>query len=80
MRIGRDKLRHAGVCFVLEIALAATGVWNPLQRVVFVAGIIGGAKEIYDMTHDGHDADWKDIAADAIGAALGEVALALILH
>ena len=75
MQIGKDKLMHAGVCFALEIALAGLHIWSPLQRVVFVAGIIGGAKEIYDATHDGHDAEWADIAADAVGALAGEIAV-----
>ena len=75
MQIGKDKLMHAGVCFALEIALALAGAWDPLRRIIFVAGFIGGSKEIYDATHDGHDADWRDIAADAVGALAGEIAV-----
>ena len=37
------------------------------------------SKEVYDMTHDGHDAEWADFVADIIGAVAGEIAV-LILH
>ncbi len=79
MQIGKDKLLHALVCFALEIMFASMGVWSPMWRFVFVAGIIGGSKELYDATHEGHDADWFDLLADAIGALAGEVVV-LILH
>ena len=78
MGIGKDKQLHALVCFALDIGLAILGMWNPFQRVVFVA-FVGAAKEVYDMTHDGHDAEWADFAADIIGAIAGEIAV-LILH
>lgn len=80
MKIGRDKLLHASVCFALDIVLALCGLWNPIQRVVFV-GIIGVVKEVYDMTHEDHDAEWLDFVADMIGACAGEIVmLMLILH
>ena len=75
MRAGKDKFMHAGACFVITIAFAMAGLWNPLQRVIFVGGIIGGAKELYDAMHDGHDAEWADIAADFTGAIIGEIFL-----
>lgn len=78
MRIGKDKQLHALVCFALDIMLAILGMWNPFQRVVFVA-LVGAAKEVYDMTHEGHDAEWLDFAADIIGAVAAEAAV-LILH
>ena len=78
MGISKDKLLHALVCFTLDIVLAVLGMWNPFQRIVFVA-IVGGVKEVYDMTHDGHDAEWADFAADIIGAVAGEIVV-LILH
>ena len=79
MQIGKDKFMHAGVCFALEIGFAAAGIWDPFRRVVFVAGIIGGAKEIYDMTHEGHDAEWADLVADTVGAVAGEI-FVLLTH
>ncbi len=78
MGIGKDKLLHALVCFALDIVCAVLGMWNPFQRVVFVA-LVGAAKEVYDMTHDGHDAEWADFAADIIGAVAGEIVV-LVLH
>ena len=79
MKIGQDKLMHMGVCFTLEIMLAFAGLWNPMLRVIFVAVGIGGAKEYYDSCHEGHDADWRDILADLVGALAGELAV-LLLH
>lgn len=78
MRIGQDKLLHFLVCFALDIILASTALWTPVQRVVIVA-IIGAAKEYYDMKHEGHDAEWLDFVADLLGAFAGELAV-LILH
>jgi len=80
MRIGKDKLMHAGMCCLLVIFFAAFRAWDPLRRIIFVTIIIGGAKEIYDMTHEGHDAEWADLVADFIGAVLGELIVACILH
>ncbi len=78
MGISKDKQLHALVCFALDIVIAILGMWNPFQRVVFVA-LVGAAKEVYDMTHDGHDAEWADFVADIMGAVAGEIAV-LILH
>lgn len=36
---------------------------------------LGAGKEIWDYFHPGHDASWKDLAADAVGAVLGLVIL-----
>ncbi len=75
-----DKILHAVVSCVIEIVLALVIYqWAPWQR--FLANIIlfGGGKEIYDMMHpDEHDADWYDLAADAVGALSGEVIIALL--
>lgn len=78
MMIRRDKLLHAGVCLVIDVVLAVVGLWTPFLRVLFVGGVIGGAKELYDMTHEGHDAEWQDLAADFVGATIGEVLMCMI--
>lgn len=79
MMIGRDKLLHAGVCLVIDVVLAVVGLWTPFLRVLFVGGVIGGAKEIYDyLNPEAHDADWQDIVADFVGAIIGEVAFAIV--
>lgn len=81
MRIGRDKLMHAGVCFAAAIALAATGIWTPTRRFLFVTVGLGVTKELYDYAHrDKHDAELSDIAADAAGALVGELVAWLVLR
>ena len=71
-QITRDKYTHAGVCYAIEYTLKDAKPfckWKPWQRALFVTGVIGGAKELYDARHpQSHSADWGDIAADAVGA------------
>lgn len=72
--IPRDKMLHAGVSFAIELILAAVlPSWPPWMRAALNVFLIGGGKEVYDMTHEGHDAEWADLAADAVGAILGEI-------
>lgn len=79
MKIGRDKFLHAGVCLVIDVILAVVGLWTPVLRVLFVGGVIGGLKEVYDlMNPETHSADWWDIVADFVGAIIGEVAVAIV--
>lgn len=78
--IPRDKLLHAGVSFCIELVLAAIfPSWLPWMRSAINVILIGGGKELYDKQHpDKHDADWLDLAADAVGAILGEILWAVI--
>ena len=79
MSIGKDKILHFAASFAIELLLAVClPSWLPWQRVVLNVILIGGGKEVYDMHHDGHDADWLDLAADAVGAILCEVAVFFI--
>ena len=73
--IPRDKLLHAGVSFLIELVLTAVlPSWLPWMRAALNVILIGGGKEIYDKQHpDKHTADWLDLAADAVGAILGEI-------
>lgn len=78
--IPRDKLLHAGVSFCIELVLAAVLLsWLPWTRTALNVVLIGGGKELWDYKHsDKHDADWRDLVADAVGALVGEI-LILIL-
>ena len=73
--ISRDKMLHMGVSFLIELVLAAIlPSWLPWTRAALNVVLFGGGKEIYDKKHpDKHDADVKDLLADAAGAILGEV-------
>ena len=76
--IPRDKILHFACSFAIELLLAVVlPLWLPWMRASLNVVMIGGGKEIYDKTHEGHDADWADLAADAVGAILGEVAVVL---
>lgn len=70
--IDKDKAQHIGACYAAELTLREMkpfNRWKPWQRALFVTGVIGGAKELYDARHpQSHSADWGDIAADAVGA------------
>lgn len=77
--IPRDKMLHIGASFCIELVLAAIlPSWLPWTRAALNAILIGGGKELYDKQHpDKHTADWADLAADAVGAIAGEVAVVL---
>ena len=77
--IPRDKILHFVCSFAIELLLAVClPAWLPWQRVALNVVLVGGGKEVYDKTHDGHDADWLDLAADAVGAIIGECAVVII--
>lgn len=80
--IHRDKLLHAGVSFLIELVLAAVlPSWLPWMRAALNVVLIGGGKEIYDKQHpDKHTADWMDLVADAVGAILGEIFIAVVMR
>jgi uncharacterized protein YfiM (DUF2279 family) len=70
-----DKALHISASAVTETVLAHNKPfckWKPWQRSLFNVAVIGGGKEWYDSKHDGHAAEWGDIAADAIGAVSAE--------
>lgn len=77
--IPRDKMLHIGASFCIELVLAAIlPSWLPWTRAALNVIFVGGGKELYDKQHpDKHTADWADLAADAVGAIAGEVAVVL---
>lgn len=67
---GNDKAQHA--YYSAAIGLAAGSMIEDKKTAFFVAMVPGIAKEIYDYHHnDKHSASYKDLAADALGAAVG---------
>ena len=79
--IPRDKILHFACSFAIELVLAAVlPSWLPWTRAALNVILIGGGKELYDKQHpDKHTAEWQDLAADFIGAILGEVLVCMIL-
>jgi len=75
MNIPKDKLLHAGVSCLIGLLLGVVlPSWLPWTRAALNVVLIGGGKEAYDKRHpDAHDADWRDLLADAVGAIVGEV-------
>lgn len=68
--VGADKYQHAAGEAI--IGLAAGAYFEDKSTAFAVAMIPGIAKEIYDYRHsDKHSASFKDLAADAVGAAIG---------
>ncbi len=67
---GKDKFQHA----TIEIAIGTvTGAYFEDKTTAFAVAMLPGiAKEIYDYKHSNkHSASFKDLAADAVGAAVG---------
>lgn len=77
MKFQQDHIKHFGVC--LAVALSASSIeagCGASFGLSFVAGIIAGGaigvgKEYGDMCAPGNKWDWKDIAADIVGAVVG---------
>ena len=70
-----DKKLHFGVSAIIELALGALlPAWQPWWRFALNVGVFGLGKELYDYKHpEAHDADWRDVVADAAGALAGEI-------
>lgn len=66
-RIGKDKVKHFGVCLVLAVICP------------IVAVVVAVAKEVHDDGTEGNHWCWKDIVADVAGVVLGSVVHGLIL-
>lgn len=67
---GKDKVQHTAISAAIG---AATGMYFEDKTTAFAVAMIPGiAKEIYDYKHSNkHSASFKDLAADALGAAVG---------
>lgn len=87
MKIGIDKLWHFCVCFVVAFFVAClanlalysafpvlrgkANVFISMAIAFVVALAIGVYKEVKDSKQTGNHFCWKDLLADAIGAAIG---------
>ena len=73
-KFGTDKVMHAEMCAF--IAAVATAYTHDLVIGAFVAIVVGVLKELHDKLA-GEEFDWKDLAADAVGAVYGAVVTGL---
>lgn len=73
-KVGTDKVMHAEACaFVASVV--SVYAHNALIGAI-AAIVVGVLKELYDKS-TGEEFDWKDLAADAVGAVFGAVAVGL---
>lgn len=67
-KVGTDKVMHAETCALIAVvAKRCTGSMVIGAAVALGAGLV---KELYDVA-TGEVFDWKDVAADAVGAVVG---------
>lgn len=67
-KVGTDKVIHAETCALISV-MATRCAHNAAIGFTVSLGI-GVLKELYDVI-TGEEPDWKDVAADAVGAVLG---------
>lgn len=67
-KVGSDKVMHAETCALIAVvAKRSTGSMVIGAAVALGVGLL---KELYDVATGGVF-DWKDVAADAVGAVVG---------
>lgn len=67
-KVGSDKVMHVETCAL--IAVVAKRCLGSVAIGAAVAQGVGLLKEMYDVA-TGEEFDWKDVAADAVGAVVG---------
>ena len=72
--VGTDKVMHAETCALIS-SVVSVYAHNALIGVI-AAIVVGVLKELYDKS-TGEEFDWKDLAADVVGAVFGAVAVGL---
>lgn len=73
-----DKLLHGAVFALLAAAMGyASGLrGRPMLALAFCGALtVGVLDELHQVSLSGRNAGWDDLAADAIGAAMGAAAL-----
>ena len=73
-----DKFAHVAVFAILASTAAYASGWRGTRMWWLgfaVAVLVGAADEWHQATLPGRAAGWDDLAADAVGAALGATAL-----
>lgn len=67
-KVGSDKVMHVETCALIAVvAKRCTGSAVVGAAVALGVGLV---KELYDVA-TGEEFDWMDVAADAVGAAIG---------
>ena len=67
-KVGSDKVMHVETCALIAVvAKRCTGSVVIGAAVAFGVGLL---KELYDAA-TGEEFDWRDVAADAVGAVVG---------
>lgn len=75
-KIERDKLLHLAACAMIAAAVkwaalaAGLPLWGAALTGAGMALATGALKELDDRWRGG-EADWRDLVADAVGAAIG---------
>lgn len=79
--LGGDKLMHVGACagMTLTLGILSTQAYRAprekwVSALVFAAGtslLIGTLKEVDDSTHPNNHFSGRDMAANAVGTAVG---------
>lgn len=67
-KVGSDKVMHAETCSL--IAVVAKRCTGSVAIGAAVALGVGLLKELYDVA-TGEEFDWRDVAADTVGAVVG---------
>jgi VanZ family protein len=78
-----DKLAHVAVYAVLACAVGLASGRSGVSTIAigfFAAMAIGVTDELLQLTAVGRSADLEDLLADAVGAALGTLPLAVLVH
>lgn len=73
-KVGTDKVMHLEACALIS-SVVSVYVHNVLIGAI-AAIVVGVLKELYDKS-TGEEFDWKDLAADVVGAEFGAVAVGL---
>ena len=73
-KVGTDKVMHAEACALIS-SVVSVYAHNVLIGAI-AAIVVGVLKELYDKS-TGEEFDWKDLAADVVGAVFGAVAVGL---
>lgn len=67
-KVGSDKVMHVETCALIAVVAKRCSGSAVIGFVVALG--VGLLKEMYDKA-TGEEFDWKDVAADAMGAAIG---------